>query len=107
MEGHKGTVHSASFSPDGKYIVSASEDKTIRIWDAKTREQVWRPLEGHSDVVYYASFSPDGRHIVSASEDASIILWDFPSLQQLIKETEKQFKGRELTPEERKKFYLE
>ena len=107
LEGHTESVTSASFSPDGKYIVSASYDKTVRIWDAKTGQQVGNPLVGHTFFVLSASFSPDGRYIVSASWDKTVKIWDFPSLQELIDSTTERFKNRPLTPEERKKYYLD
>ena len=107
LEGHTASVNSASFSPDGKYIVSASYDKTVRIWDAKTGRQVGNPLEGHTDYVRSASFSPDGKYIVSASDDQTVRIWDFPPLQELIDSTRERFKDRQLTPEERRKYYLD
>ena len=45
--GHEGPVSSAAFSPDGKRIVTASEDKTARLWDAETGEPIGEPLKGH------------------------------------------------------------
>ncbi len=107
LEGHTEGVRSASFSPDGKRIVSASTDNTIRIWDVETGLQIGQSLEGHTDDVRYASFSPDGKRIVSASDDKTIRIWDYPSLQELIDSTRKRFKNRQLTPKERKKYYLE
>ncbi len=107
LRGHTNVVRSASFSPNGKYVVSASNDKTVRIWDAKTGQQVGSPLEGHTDRVNSASFSPDGRYIVSASWDGTVKIWDFQPLQELIDSTHERFKNRPLTPEERKKYYLD
>ncbi|MBQ5551397.1 MAG: hypothetical protein IIT32_10065, partial [Bacteroidales bacterium] len=78
-----------------------------RIWDAKTGQQVGNPLYGHTGCVASASFSPDGRYIVSASFDETVRIWNFPSLQELIDSTTEQFKDRPLTPEERKKYYLD
>ena len=60
-------MHSAAFSPDGKRIVTASGDKTARIWDAATGQPIGEPLKGHEDAVYSAAFSPDGKRIVTAS----------------------------------------
>ena len=107
LEGHLSYVKSASFSPDGNYIVSASWDNTIRIWDTATRKQVGFPLK-HNESVNFASFSPNGKFIVTGTYYGTISLWDFPpSLQQLIKETRERLNDRQLSPEERRKYYLE
>ena len=98
---------SAVFSPDGKRIISASGDETIRTWDAQTGKQIGDPLKGHTWPVCSAAFSPDGKHIVSASYDKTIRIWDFPPLEDLIDQTRERFKNRQLTPEERRKYYLE
>ena len=106
--GHTGSVSYASFSPDGKRIVSASYDNTIRIWDAETGLQIAQPLGGDGGGVVFASFFPDGNNIISISlEDTIIRIWPYPSLQELIDQTRERFKDRELTPEERRMYYLE
>jgi WD40 repeat protein len=69
-------VRSVSYSPDGRHIVSGSDDKTIRIWDAETGAAVGGPLEGHTGSVLSVAYSPDGRHIVSGSDDKTIQIWD-------------------------------
>ena len=106
LEGHTNIVYSVSFSPDGKRIVSGSSDRTIRIWDATTGKEL-EILEGHTGGVSSVSFSPDGKLIVSNSYDRTIRIWDFPPLQELIDKTREQFKDYPLTPEERRKYYLE
>jgi hypothetical protein len=75
LTGHSDWVSSVSYSPDGRYIASGSEDNTIKIWDATTGALV-RTLTGHSSVVYSVSYSPDGRYIASGSWDGTIKIWD-------------------------------
>ena len=67
---------SVAFSPDGRYIVSGSSDRTIQIWDAQTGGQMGNPLKGHTEDVWSVVFSPDGRHIVSGSSDKTVRVWD-------------------------------
>lgn len=74
LEGHTRSIYDAAFSPDGKQIVSASEDKSIRIWDLMTGECLW-VIKGHRDTVLSVSFSPDGKTILSASRN-DVRIWD-------------------------------
>ena len=73
--GHTGGVNSAAYSPDGKRIVSASDDKTLKIWDAKAGKELLT-LKGHIDSVNSVMFSLDGKRIVSGSNDGTIKIWD-------------------------------
>lgn len=71
----EGFITSLAFSPDGKRIVSASDNKTVYIWDVETLKEI-RKLEGHTDRVDSAAFSPDGKQIVTASWDGTVRIWD-------------------------------
>jgi WD40 repeat protein len=72
---HQAKVTSAAFNPDGSRIVTASDDKTARIWDAATGQEV-AVLRGHEGIVGSAAFSPDGSRIVTASGDKTARIWD-------------------------------
>jgi WD40 repeat protein len=67
-------VYSAAFSPDGSRIVTASADKTARIWDVATSKEI-AVLRGHDGSVNSAAFSPDGSRIVTASDDNTTRIW--------------------------------
>src|SRR5262249_11907004 len=75
LEGHDGRVNSAAFSPDGKRVVTASDDNTARVWESETGAEI-AVLKGHEDRVNSAAFSPDGRRVVTVSYDQTARLWD-------------------------------
>jgi WD40 repeat protein len=66
LEGHTDVVWSVAFSPNGKRLVSASDDLTVRVWDVATGKEL-HALRGHTISPYGAVFSPDGKRIASAS----------------------------------------
>src|SRR5882724_4769189 len=68
-------VHVAVFSPDGRRILTASADKTARLWDATIGAPIGEPMR-HEDEVVDAAFSPDGARIATASKDRTARLWD-------------------------------
>jgi predicted oxidoreductase (fatty acid repression mutant protein) len=72
---HTDEVQSAAFSADSSRVVTASADKTARIWDARNGKQVL-VLRGHEDALTSAAFSPDGARVVTASEDTTARIWD-------------------------------
>ncbi|WP_414570316.1 N-acetylmuramoyl-L-alanine amidase [Nostoc sp. CCY 9925] len=75
---HQYPVTSASFSPDGQYIITTSSDNVGHLW--KMGRQIYS-LKGHQGIVYNASFSPDGKYIVTTSSDKTARVWDLTGQQ--------------------------
>jgi WD40 repeat protein len=71
-----GLVVAASFSPDGRRIVTARADSVARLWDAGTGKPVGEPFVGHTKPLTSAAFSPDGRYVVTTSYDHDARIWD-------------------------------
>jgi WD40 repeat protein len=68
--------------PDGKYIVTTSDDLTARIWDVATGETL-HILTGHSDGITRMAVSPDGKYVVTGSLDRTARLWDASTGKQV------------------------
>ncbi len=74
LTGHSATVNQAMYAPDGSIIATASDDATIRLWNAKSGSEL-HVLTGHTGRVTRITFSPDGQWLVSAAEDNTLRRW--------------------------------
>ena len=82
LRGHEGPVTSVQFSADGKTVLTASIDKTARLWDVVSGKE-FRALRGHEDGITSAQFSADGKTVLTAGDDKTARLWDVASGQEL------------------------
>ena len=72
-----------AFSPDGKRLASASQDETVKVWDAATGQETLT-LKGHTSGVMSVAFSPDGKRLASASMDGTVKVWDAATGQETL-----------------------
>ncbi len=73
--GHSSRVTAIAWSPDGKYLASASYDKTVQIWDASNGQNILT-YKGHRQHVNALAWSPDSKYIASASDDGTVQTWE-------------------------------
>ena len=97
VTGHTAPVLSATFSPDGSRLLTASRDGTARIWDSETAANQL-VLPEHQGAVSFAAFSPDGRQVVTADEKGTCRLWDALT-GELLSSTEHAARARPLASE--------
>ncbi|MCX6929681.1 MAG: WD40 repeat domain-containing protein, partial [Verrucomicrobia bacterium] len=69
------SINAAEFSPDGRWVVTAADDKTAQVWDALTLQPRGQPLQ-HSDRVLSVRFSPNSRQVLTVVDNDAAYLWE-------------------------------
>lgn len=82
LVGHSGPVYGLSFSPDNKYLVSCSEDKTARLWSTQTFSNLV-VYKGHNSPVWDVDFGPFGFYFATASHDRTARIWSCDHINPL------------------------
>jgi len=75
LSGHQGSVNSIVYSPDGLLLASGSSDGTVRIWDARHRDEAIAPLRSSDGDVWSVAFAPDSTSLASGTEAGVVHIW--------------------------------
>ena len=74
LSGHAQAINDTAFTSDGRYLISSSDDHTVRVWDLKTGGS--RVLSGHTDEVWRLQLLPDGRRLIASGKDGTLREWN-------------------------------
>ena len=101
LKGHDGAVDSAVYSADGPRIVTTSDDRTAKVWDAETGTELFT-LIGHEGPVGSAVWSPNGKRIATVGNDGIVQIYT-TDINELLQIAESRV-TRQLTAEEKEKY---
>ncbi|KAG9316117.1 quinon protein alcohol dehydrogenase-like superfamily [Chiua virens] len=82
LEGHESDVICVVYTPDGRKLVTASADSTMRVWDVTTGEQVGEPMKSHrNNIIWAIAISPDGTFLATAGAHPVVQIWNLETHQ--------------------------
>jgi WD40 repeat protein len=84
LQGHTSIVYCATFSPDGKFVISCSADETVRVWDAQTGNLALGPLYTDQVDPVSIAFSSNGRRIAAGCSFGGVKIWDIETGKDVI-----------------------
>jgi WD40 repeat protein len=76
FKGHTDVLTSMAYSPDGRFLLTGSQDKSLKLWSITTGTIVRTIANAHDAYVYVVAYSPDGKKIASGSYDGTVKVWD-------------------------------
>ena len=76
FKGHKSVVNSVAFSPNGRFLVTGSDDWSVRIWNIRDGSSKVLPVTSRAGCFISVAFSPNGRYIVGGNWNHSLWIWD-------------------------------
>jgi WD40 repeat protein len=88
--GHISYIYSVYFSPDGRFTLSGSDDKTIRLMDVSTGSLL-KTFKNHTALVYSVCVSLDGKYLISTSEDETLKIREVDSVEKILTIIRKRF----------------
>ena len=104
LEGHEDALSHAIFSPDGRRLLTAGSDYTLRLWDAASGSEIAAFVGHRHRVGESMAFSPDGKRLLTRSSDWSARLWEVETGRQiaLLRETDRQTNSAQFSPDGRR-----
>jgi WD40 repeat protein len=81
LKGHAELVYAVAFTADGKYVITASFDRTLKVWEVASGKEVktFAGPQGHQNLVLSVAISPNGQMVASGGSDNQAKIWDFPA----------------------------
>ena len=84
LQGHSAAVTAVAWSPDGNRLATASEDATVKVWDAASKREIVTLL-GHTQAIYSLAWSPDGNQLASGGWHDELFVWDVGQANTVLK----------------------